>query len=132
MARASGSFTVKISPQPAEDDVGDPAIGRMALHKHYAGALQAEARGQMLAIRTAIDGSAAYVAMEQVEGELQGRRGGFSLHHCGVMDRGQRALDVRIVPDSGSGELAGISGKLDIRIEGKDHHYDLEYEFSPL
>ena len=128
MARASGSFAVTITPQPAQDGVGDPGIGRMALHKHFEGGLQAEARGQMLAIRTAVDGSAAYVALDRVDGELNGRRGGFSLQHCGVMDRGKPSLEVRIVPDSGTGELAGISGALAIRIDGKEHYYDLEYE----
>jgi hypothetical protein len=128
MARASGSFAVTISPQPAQDGVGDPGIGRMGLHKRFEGGLQAEAHGQMLATRGAVDGSAAYVAMDRVEGELQGRRGGFSLCHCGLMDRGQPSLEVRIVPDSGTGELQGIHGTLAIRIEGKEHFYDLDYE----
>ena len=128
MAKASGSFTVRITPQAAEDGVGDASIGRMALHKRFEGELVGEALGQMLATRTPVEGSAVYVALDRVEGELHGRRGGFSLHHLGVMDRGQPALDVRIVPDSGSGGLAGISGRLDIRIEGKEHFYELEYE----
>jgi hypothetical protein len=128
MAIATGSFSVKIAPQAPEDGVGDPGIARMGLHKQFEGELQAEARGQMLAIRGAVEGSAAYVALDRVEGVLHGRRGGFSLHHRGVMDRGQPSLEVRIVPDSGSGELAGISGSLAIRIEGKQHFYDLEYE----
>jgi hypothetical protein len=128
MAKASGSFAVTITPQPAEDGIGDPGIGRMALYKRFEGALQGEARGQMLAMRTAVDGSAVYVALDRVEGELDGRRGGFSLHHRGVMERGSPSLEVSIVPDSGSGELQGISGTLAIRIEGKEHYYDLEYE----
>lgn len=128
MDKASGSFSVKITPQPAEDGVGDASIGRMALYKRFEGGLRGEAWGQMLALRTAVEGSAAYVAMDRVEGELHGRSGGFSLHHLGVMDRGQAALDVRIVPDSGSGELAGISGRLAIRVEGKEHFYELEYQ----
>ncbi|MEO8160556.1 MAG: DUF3224 domain-containing protein [Arenimonas sp.] len=130
MAKASGSFSVKITPQAPEDGVGDPAIARMALHKQFEGELQGQARGQMLAIRGAVDGSAAYVALDRFEGELHGRHGGFSLHHRGLMDRGQPSLEVRIVPDSGSGELEGISGTLAIRIEDKQHFYDLEYQLA--
>jgi hypothetical protein len=128
MQTASGSFTVTISPQAPEDGVGDPGIARMALDKRFEGGLQARALGQMLAMRTPVEGSAAYVALDRVEGLLLGRRGGFSLHHRGVMDRGVPALEVTIVPDSGTGELAGISGRLAIRIEGKEHFYELEFD----
>ena len=124
---ASGSFTVKITPQPAQADVGDPGIGRMGLHKVFEGGLVGEARGQMLAMRTPVDGSAVYVALDRFEGELDGRRGGFSLHHRGVMDAGVAVLEVWVAPDSGSGELTGLRGKLDIRVEGKEHYYQLDY-----
>ena len=127
MPIASGSFTVKITPQPAEDGVGDPGIGRMGLHKQFEGGLQGEARGQMLAMRTPVDGSAVYVALDRFEGSLDGKRGGFSLHHRGVMDAGVAVLEVWIAPDSGSGELSGLRGKLDIRVEGKEHYYQLDY-----
>jgi hypothetical protein len=127
MPIASGSFSVKITPQPAQADVGDPGIGRMGLHKVFEGGLVGEARGQMLAMRTPVDGSAVYVALDRFEGELDGRRGGFSLHHRGVMDAGVAALEVWVAPDSGSGELTGLRGKLDIRVEGKEHFYQLDY-----
>jgi hypothetical protein len=127
MPLASGSFSVTVTPQPADAGVGDPGIGRMGLHKQFEGGLRAQARGQMLALRTAVAGSAAYVALDQVEGELDGRRGGFALHHRGVMRRGEPALEVWVVPDSGTGELEGLSGRLDIRIEGTEHFYTLDY-----
>jgi len=127
MPIASGSFTVKITPQPAEPGVGDPGIGRMGLHKRFEGGLKGEAHGQMLAMRTPVDGSAVYVALDRFEGELDGRRGGFALHHRGVMDAGVAALEVWVAPDSGSGELAGLRGKLDIRVEDKEHFYQLDY-----
>ena len=112
----------------AEEGVGDPLIGRMALYKRFEGGLDAEARGQMLAVRGGVDGSAAYVALDRVEGELDGRRGSFCLHHRGVMARGEPDLEVFVVPDSGTGELEGLSGRLGIRIEGKAHFYDFDYQ----
>jgi hypothetical protein len=75
----------------------------------------------------AVQGSAGYVAMERVEGVLDGKRGGFTLQHNGIMDRGHPSLSVLVVPDSGSGELTGLSGKLDIRSENGKHHYVFEY-----
>jgi hypothetical protein len=126
--QASGTFEVKVTPQPAEETVGDPTVARMSLHKEFEGALQATARGQMLATMSPVAGSAAYVAIDRVTGSLQGRSGSFSLQHCGIMDRGKPQLTITIVPDSGTGELAGITGTLGIRIEEGQHFYDLDCE----
>jgi hypothetical protein len=127
MARVSGSFSVTVTPQPAEDGVGDPAIGRMALAKTFEGPLQGTARGQMLAMRTDTPGSAGYVALDRFEGHLDGRAGGFSLQHSGSMDRGAPSLAIHVIPDSGTGALAGLRGTLGIRIEGGAHYYDFDY-----
>lgn len=126
--QAAGAFDVTVTPQPAETGVGDESIGRMALSKQFHGDLQASALGQMLATRTATPGSAAYVALDRVTGSLHGLQGSFSLHHSGSMDRGVPTLDIVIVPDSGTDALAGISGRLRIRIEGGRHFYELDYE----
>jgi hypothetical protein len=125
--RVSGSFQVTLTPQPADAGVGDPSIARMALHKVFEGALAGEARGQMLATRTATPGSAGYVALDRFEGALDGRSGGFSLQHSGTMDRGTASLSITVVPDSGTGELAGLQGTLAIRIEDGGHFYDFDY-----
>ena len=44
------------------------------------------------------------------------------------MEKGEAALTVTIVPDSGTGELAGISGTLEIDNDEEKHSYVLEYE----
>ncbi|WKE65171.1 DUF3224 domain-containing protein [Gallaecimonas kandeliae] len=124
MQKVTGEFDVKMIPQ----DDGDAAVGRMLLEKRYQGPLEAEAKGQMLAHRTAVLGSAGYVAMEKVTGSLEGRQGSFVLQHCGIMDRGLPSLSVTVVPDSGTGELEGLTGSLDIKIEGGRHYYRFEYQ----
>ncbi len=125
---AAGTFEVTVTPQPEEAGVGDECISRMALAKRFHGDLQATALGQMLATRTPTPGSAAYVALDRVTGSLHGRSGNFSLQHSGTMDRGAPTLDIMIVPDSGSAELSGISGRLRIRIDEGEHFYELDYE----
>jgi len=127
MAHAKGTFEVKISPQAPEQGVGDPGIGRMAIEKQFQGDMQGQGKGQMLAVGTAIDGSAGYVAMERVEARVHGRQGSFALQHSGTLTRGTPQLSVTIVPDSGAGELAGIAGQLTITVAGGVHAYDLEY-----
>jgi hypothetical protein len=125
--QASGTFAVTITAQAPEAGVGDPAIGRMALFKQFSGDLEGSAHGQMLATHGQVAGSAAYVALDRVNGRLHGREGAFSLQHCGVMDRGTPQLSLTVVPDSGTGELTGLSGSMAIRIVEGQHFYDIHY-----
>lgn len=125
--RATGTFDVKLIPQEADDKSPNPPIGRMLLDKQFHGDLEAVSKGQMLAAGTAVQGSAGYVAMEQVSGTLQGRQGTFVLQHNGVMTRGTPQLTITVVPDSGTGELAGLAGKMDIQIAEGKHSYTFEY-----
>lgn len=120
--RATGSFEVKMAPQAT-----DAPIGRMSLDKQFHGDLEGTGKGEMLAGMTAVEGSAAYVALEQVTAALHGRRGTFLLLHRGVMDRGAQTLSVTVVPDSGTGELVGLAGTLRILIEGGRHAYEFDY-----
>lgn len=126
-SRASGPFEVKLTPQPATEGCGDPSIGRMAIDKRFHGDLEATSKGEMLATQSGVPGSAGYVAIERVVGTLHGRDGGFALQHFGAMNRGTPELIVTVVPDSGTGALAGLAGKMAIIIDGRGHSYDFEY-----
>jgi len=125
MTTISGEFSVAMTGRDAEGE--SPAIGRMLLDKHYQGALQARGVGQMLATHGSVAGSAAYVALETVTGTLQGREGSFALVHRGLMTRGAPSLEITVVPDSGTGALAGLEGRMSIRVEGHRHFYDFEF-----
>ena len=125
--RVSGTFDVKTTPEPMHDAAGTSGIGRLSLDKRYHGPLEASGVGEMLAAMTPTPGSAGYVAMEFVDGTLAGRRGSFFLQHSGTMTRGTPALSVTVVPDSGTGELIGLAGRLDIRIVDGTHYYDFDY-----
>lgn len=126
---AAGPFEVKLTPQPLES--GDAPLGRMTIDKQFHGDLEARSRGQMLSVQTGTKGSAGYVAMETVSGTLGGRKGTFVLQHSGAMDRGKMRLSVTVVPDSGTEELRGLSGAMNIRIEaGGKHFYDFDYQIA--
>jgi hypothetical protein len=122
---ATGPFDVKVIPQ--DDKSEDPLLGRMTLDKQYHGDLEATGKGQMLTAGTSVKGSGAYVAIEKVTGSLRGRTGSFALQHSGTMTQGVPHLIVTVVPDSGTGQLAGISGKMTINIADGKHSYDFEY-----
>jgi len=125
---ARGTFEVKLNPQTGAEGT---SLGRMSLDKQFHGDLEATSKGEMLTAGTSVQGSAGYVAVEQVTGTLRGRRGTFILQHSGTMNRGTPHLTITVVPDSGTGELAGLAGSMDIQIEGGKHSYTFEYTLPP-
>ncbi|MDR1989191.1 MAG: DUF3224 domain-containing protein [Acidobacteriaceae bacterium] len=124
---ARGTFTVKLQPLTFEGVEADAMLGRLSIDKEIEGDLVATTRGQMLSARTDVKGSAGYVAIERVDGRLNGRKGTFVLQHTGLMDRGSQSLSVLVVPDSGTGALAGLTGRFEITIEAGVHCYTFEY-----
>lgn len=126
-AVARGTFDVKMGMLAFENAAEGASLSRMSLDKTFHGDLEATGSGQMLAAGTAIKDSAAYAAIEQVSGALHGRKGTFVLHHTGTMNRGAPSLVVSVVPDSGTGALAGLSGTMTIRIDGGSHFYEFTY-----
>lgn len=127
--RATGPFDVKLTPQSSDAMPEGTTLGRMSLDKQFHGDLEAVSKGEMLTAMTSVKGSAGYVAIERVTGTLGGRKGTFTLQHSGTMARGAQQLTVTVVPDSGTGDLAGLTGSMAIRIEaGGKHFYDFDYE----
>lgn len=126
LRHAEGSFDVKTTPQQPGASL-EPTIARYDLDKQYHGDLEAASKGEMLASGNPASGDAGYVAIERVTGALQGRTGSFALQHSGTLQNGQPHLIVFVVPGSGTGDLAGISGALTITIADGAHSYKLDY-----
>jgi len=129
--KISGKFDVNITPLNfgihGKDDIN---LGRMSIDKTFHGGLDASSRGQMLSAMTSVQGSAGYVAIEQVSGSLSGKQGSFVLQHFGTMNKGKDRLILEVVPDSGSGELSGLVGEMTIKVEDGKHYYEFEYELA--
>ena len=125
--RASGPFDVTINPLPAYNSSEGANLGRMSIDKQFHGDLEASSQGEMLSAMTEVKGSAGYVAIERVTGTLHGRRGSFMLQHNATMTRGVPHLNIVVVPDSASGELAGLSGSMNIVIADGKHSYEFDY-----
>ena len=126
MSHATGPFDVKVTPQ---DDKFDPSLSRFILDKQFHGDLEATSKGMMLAAGTGAKGSSGgYVALEVVTGTLQGHSGTFVLQHSATMNRGVPTMSITVVPDSGTGQLTGLTGSMNIIIaEGGKHSYDFSY-----
>lgn len=123
----TGSFEPGVKPLPA-DFPAAPSLGRMTINKQLHGGIEGVSTGQMLTAMSETKGSAGDVAVEVVTGKVDGLSGSFSLIHLGLMDRGKPTLTVTVVPDSGTGELTGITGTFTVNIaaDGK-HTYDFDY-----
>ncbi len=129
MAHASGRFEVKLTPVSAGNEAAASAnLARMSIEKTFHGDLEGASTGEMISVQTEVKGSAGYVAMERVSGTLHGRKGTFVLQHSATMRHGAPELSITVVPDSGTGDLKGIEGKMSILIREKgEHFYDFEY-----
>jgi hypothetical protein len=125
--RATGTFEVKLTPQGAAAGDLDASLGRMAIDKQIHGDLDATSRGEMLTAMTAVKDSAGYVAIEKVSGTLDGRSGTFVLQHSATMTRGTPQLSITVVPDSGTGQLVGLTGSMSIVVAGGKHSYEFDY-----
>jgi hypothetical protein len=128
---ASGTFEVKLAPSGEADKAEGSTLGAYSLDKEYHGDLEASAKGTMLTAGTEVKGSAGYVAIERVTGALKGHKGSFVLQHNGTLTRGNPQQNIIVVPDSGTGELTGLSGKLTVIIESGKHSYEFDYSLPP-
>jgi uncharacterized protein DUF3224 len=129
MKKAIGTFAVKIGSLPQYNTSEDAKLARMSIDKEFRGDLVATSQGEMLSAGTGTKGSAGYVAIERVTGKLNDRSGSFVLQHHATMTRGAPHLNIVVVPDSGTGELAGLSGTMHIVIDQGNHSYEFEYSF---
>ncbi len=121
---AGRTFAITITPVNHEQE----GIGRMAFTKTWSGDLTATGEGTMLTAGRPDEGRAGYVALETVVGSLAGRDGWFAFQQIGTVSDGDVRQDSGIVPVSGGGALAGITGTLSLTVDGGVHEYLLEYD----
>lgn len=119
-----------MEPEPPFLEQDGLTLNRNAAYKQFSGGMTGSSDVQMIAAFTSTPGSAGYVAIEHFTGSVDGKSGSFVLQHSGTMNRGDAQLTVTIVPDSGTGELTGISGTLEIENDEGEHSYVLDYKFT--
>lgn len=131
--RAAGAFDVKVTPQKPDTQIARAAnFSRLTIDKRFHGDLEGISKGEMLATQTETPGSAGYVALERVTGRLGGRQGSFVLQHSATMSRGTATSAISVVPDSGTGELRGLTGSMTITVAADGtHSYQFDYKLSP-
>ena len=124
----SGPFEVKAFPLDLDETSKSVGIARMRFEKQFSGSLNARSTVAFTGMLNKETGSGAYVALEVVDGSIDGRHGKFHFQHSCTMNRGQQEQSIKVVPDSGTGDLVGITGEMKIEIkEGGSHFYTFEY-----
>ena len=124
MQHAEGEFTIAMKPlTPAPAD----GLTRFSINKMIHGDMEATTKGEVFAGGDYTKGTAGYVAIEVVTGSLEGKQGSFALMQMATMDASGPQLTAKVVPGSGTGALAGISGTFTMDPSGGRHRWTLEY-----
>lgn len=127
-AQANGTFDVKVKPLPEDEKVPGVTVGRMSIDKQWKGDIEGTSKGEMMTAGTPVKGSAGYVAVEVVTASIKGRSGTFTfLHNATMKQDGDFNMGIKVIPDSGTGQLVGLTGALTIIIEGGKHSYKFDY-----
>ena len=107
---------------------GEPRLTRAHVTKSFHGELTGT--GNLLYVMTHLEGgSASFTGFEKVVGSLGGRRGSFVLRHAGTYDGAAARAAYEVVPGSGTGELAGLSGTGGFSAgHAEEHDMTLDYE----
>ncbi|WP_433074759.1 DUF3224 domain-containing protein [Dactylosporangium sp. CA-052675] len=122
----SGTFDITSQDRPYDEAEGARLMHATG-HKVFRGGIEGTSRVELIKAVAAVPGSAAYVGLERVVGAVGGRAGSFVLRHTGLMDRGDATLEVTVVPDTGTGDLTGIAGRMTITVVDGHHDYTFEY-----
>lgn len=120
---ARGSFEITMTPGEGVLD----GTGRFDFVKTWSGDLTAEGAGAMFSAGDPAAGAAGYVAIETVRGTLAGREGSFALLQRGLMLADGISLEYVVAPGSGTGELVGITGTLDLDTSN-GHAWELTFQ----
>jgi hypothetical protein len=135
--QATGTFTVTsflpatVDPPPAEVATALP-VGVATMEKRFDGDVTGRSSTVFTSAFDQERGVGSYVAMESFEGSLNGVAGTFNFAHSATTHGRDRAAEhFVIVPSSGTGGLAGISGTGRITMEDDGrHHIQLDYELT--
>lgn len=104
-----------------------PDSGRFDFTKTWGGAMVGTGHGVMLSAGDPATGAAGYVALERFEGSLDGRTGGFALQQSGTMSNAGAEMSYLIVPGSGTDDLTGIAGAIELITDTGTHQVRIDY-----
>jgi hypothetical protein len=107
----SATFEVKSWDETPFDDLDDvPKMTRAVVSKTYAGDIEGSSTTEWL-MAYAADGSATFVGLERITGQIHDRTGTLVLRHTGSYADGAARADLTVVEGANSGDLGSASGE---------------------
>jgi len=128
---ANSRFAIKTwDERPYSEAPDRPKLTRVSVTKQFSGDLEGNGHVEYLMMYRP-DGSAVFVGLERVEGQLGGMKGTFVLQRTGVFEAGQARESYSIVDGSATGELQGLKGEGSSSVgHGMEHPFVLSYELA--
>ena len=126
---ANSRFAIKNwDEKPYSEGPDLPKLTRAAVTKTFTGDIAGEGRVEYLMMYRS-DGSAAFVGLERVVGQVAGKAGSFVLHRTGVFENGIAKESYFVIPGSGTGDLTNMRGEGTSAVgHGSEHPFVLNYE----
>jgi hypothetical protein len=126
---ANARFAIKSwDERPYSEGQDLPRLTRASVSKTYSGDIEGEGQVEYLMMYRG-DGSATFVGLERVVGRIGAKTGTFVLQRIGVFESGEAKESYSVVPDSGTGELAGLRGDGSSAVgHGTEHPFSLNYD----
>ena len=126
---ANARFTITSwDEKPYSEGPDLPKLTRAAVTKMFTGDIAGEGQLEYL-MMYGNDGSATFVGLERVVGQLAGKGGSFVLQRTGVFENGVAKESYFVIPGSGTGELRGLRGEGTSAVgHGTEHPLTLNYE----
>ena len=126
---ANCRFTLKSWDEKPYGERPDlPKLTRAVVTKPFTGDIAGEGHVEYLMMYRS-DGSAVFVGLERVVGQIAGKAGSFVLQRTGVFENGIAKESYSVVPGSGTGDLRGLRGEGTSAVgHGTEHPLTLNYE----
>jgi Protein of unknown function (DUF3224) len=126
--RATASFDITGWDEQPYDERDGVRLSRTRVVKAFRGEIEGESTAELL-MAVAGEDAAAYVGLERVGGRVNGRQGSFVYLHTATAAGGRQEASWPVVDGSGTGELAGISGRIRIdNLPEGGHVLTLDYD----
>ena len=134
--QATGSYSITSWDEKTWDgkpwnEVPGSKVTHSIVRQTFSGGIEGEAICQQL-VAYSSDSYASFVGLHQVTGSVDGRSGSFVLQSSGIYTDNTARVTWFVVPGSGTGDLAGLSGQGSYTAGQEDYPnvpYTLEYEF---
>jgi hypothetical protein len=125
--KATAPFTNDRYDEEPYGETEGTEFTRVHISRTFTGDIEGESTAELLIAKS--EGGGGYVGHDRIKGTLEGKSGSFVFQHGGIMGPGGVSNTGTVVPGTGTGELAGLTGEgTMLADEHGNHTLALDYE----